>query len=249
MNKNKLLESIFYPRKSGIQQDSNDIIIPTSNNDKVSVRTFLANRNNPTILYFHGNAELAQEYDSIAEYYHKYNINLIVADFRGYGLSTGIPTRDNLHHDSQVIFNFVKEHLYAIDFNSTLYIMGRSLGSASAFEIVSKNQSSIAGCIIESGFVTEYPLLNLLNINTEEVDFNLDDGFMNLSKLRTYTGKLLIIHADLDDIVPFSQAELMLIESPSKEKDLFKVSGAGHNTILMIAREVYFTKINEFINK
>ena len=249
MNKNLILETIFHPRSSDVEQDLNDILIPTSDNEKVAIRTFLKNKENPTILYFHGNAELAQEYNSIAEYYHRHNINLIVADYRGYGLSTGKPTKENLHYDSLIIFKFVRKYLLDNNYNENIYIMGRSLGSASAFEIINQNEDLVAGCIIESGFATEFPLLNLLNINPEEVNFKLEDGFMNLSKLRAYKGPLLIIHADLDDIIPFSQAELMLIESPSKDKNIFKVSGASHNTILMIAREAYFNKIDEFINK
>ena len=69
-----------------------------------------------------------------------------------------------------------------------------------------------------------------------------------LDKIRKYNGNLLIIHADLDDIIPFSQAELMLLESPSKNKDIYRVNGANHNNIILIAREDYFKKIKNFIS-
>ena len=127
--------------------------------------------------------------------------------------------------------------------------MGRSLGSASAFEIINKHSDKIDGCIIESGFATEYPLLTLMGINSEDINFSLEDGFMNLEKIKNYTGRLFIIHADLDDIVPFSQAELILLESPSSDKELYRVNGANHNNILKIAREEYFKKIQDFIYK
>ena len=249
MNKNKLLETIFFPRKSNNDIDSNDLLVKTSDSNSVGIRIFLKNKIFPTILYFHGNAELAQEYDSIADYYQKHEINLIVADYRGYGLSTGVPTKDNLHYDAKVIFRFVKNYLTNLNYVDKLYVMGRSLGSASAFEIIHNFEDDVAGCIIESGFVTEYPLFNLLNVNPEEINFQLEDGFMNLAKLKKYKGRFLAIHSDLDDIIPFSQAEVMMLESPSKEKDLFRVSGANHNSILMMAREEYFMKINEFIYK
>ena len=127
--------------------------------------------------------------------------------------------------------------------------MGRSLGSASACEIINNYGAFIDGCIIESGFATEYPLLSLMGINPKDINFSLEDGFMNLEKIKNYKKKLLIIHADLDDIVPISQAELMLLESPSIDKELYRVSGANHNNILMIAREEYFKKIQGFIYK
>ena len=43
-------------------------------------------------------------------------------------------------------------------------IMGRSLGCASALEIVSNYQKYIDACIIESGFIDELPIFKLFNI-------------------------------------------------------------------------------------
>ena len=82
--------------------------------------------------------------------------------------------------------------------------------------------------------------MNLLQINPEEVDFNLSDGFMNLEKLKSYKGKLMVIHADLDEIIPFSQADIMMYESPSNHKELFKVNGGWHNNVIAISREVLY---------
>ena len=248
MNKNQIINSIFYPRQSSIPMDEKDHIVSTFDGEKVGIRLFLKDKNLPTILFFHGNAELAQEYDDLAEFYNKFEMNFIVADYRGYGLSSGTPNKENLHEDSKAIFKYAKEYLNKKNYDDNLYIMGRSLGSCSAFEIINTFSDSIKGCIIESGFVTEYPLLNLLQINPEEVDFNLSDGFMNLEKLKNYMGKLMVIHADLDEIIPFSQADIMMLESPSNHKELFKVNGAGHNNVIAISREEYFIKIKNFID-
>jgi len=248
MNKNQIINSIFYPRQSNIPKDEKDHIVSTFDGEKVGIRLFLKDKNLPTILFFHGNAELAQEYDDLAEFYNKFDMNFIVADYRGYGLSSGTPNKENLHEDSKTIFKYAKEYLNKKHYDDNLYIMGRSLGSCSAFEIINTFSDSIKGCIIESGFVTEYPLLNLLQINPEEVDFNLSDGFMNLEKLKNYKGKLMVIHADLDEIIPFSQADIMMYESPSNHKELFKVNGAGHNNVIAISREEYFIKIKNFID-
>ena len=246
MKKADLIQSIFYPRVSNIPKDSKDHLIDTEDNQKLGTRFFLKDKTFPTILFFHGNAEVAQEYDDIGNYYNRFSLNLIVADYRGYGLSTGTPNRDNLHSDANTIFLYVKDYLQKNKYRGKVFIMGRSLGSASALEIINKHHEFVDGCIIESGFATEHSLLNLLGINPDEINFTLEDGFMNLSKLKDYTGRLFLIHADLDDIIPFSQAELMLLESPSSDKELYKVNGAGHNTILMMAREEYFKKIKHF---
>ena len=87
-----------------------------------------------------------------------------------------------------------------------------------------------------------------MQIDPKSIGFKLEDGFMNLSKIMSYQGPLLIIHADMDDIIPFSQADLIYIKSTSTEKDMYKVTGANHNNILSIAREEYFKRIKKFIS-
>ena len=51
MNKKRLIDSIFYPRKSFIAQDKNDILIAVEDSIKVGVRLFLNNQSSK-IKYF-----------------------------------------------------------------------------------------------------------------------------------------------------------------------------------------------------
>ena len=88
----------------------------------VGSRLFLKNKSNPNILYFHGNAELAQEYGDVAQMFNDFGLNLIVADYRGYGLSNGTPNKENLHSDSIKIFDTLLSHL-----NDCLLYFGQNI--------------------------------------------------------------------------------------------------------------------------
>ena len=243
-----LLNSIFFPRPSFKEKDSKDHLVQVEENIDVGVRFFLNDKNNPTILFFHGNAELSQEYDDIAYYYNMYNCNFIVADYRGYGLSTGSPTKDNLHADSSEIFNYVKSFLNENKYNGKIIIMGRSLGSASACEIISKHSSEIDGCIIESGFGTEFPLMKILDLTPDDVQYDPKHGFENLRKIVEYDGPLFVIHAQMDDIIPLEEGELMHEKSKSSQKEIWIVEHANHNNIMMHTHQEYFKKIKRFID-
>ena len=129
-DKDIILNSIFFPRPSFKDKDEKDHLVDVEKGIMVGARFFLNDKNFPNILFFHGNAELSQEYDDIAEYYRSYECNFIVADYRGYGLSSGYPNKDNLHSDSNVIFNYVKKFLKENKYNGKIIVMGRSLGSA-----------------------------------------------------------------------------------------------------------------------
>ena len=247
-NKEDLLNSIFFPRPSCKDKDDKDHLVSVDENIEVGVRFFLNDKNFPNILFFHGNAELSQEYDDIAEYYNSNGCNFIVSDYRGYGLSTGIPSKENLHTDSNKIFNYTQEFLEKNNYNGKMIIMGRSLGSASACEIISNNESKIHGCIIESGFGTEIPLIKILGLASSDIGYNSEDGFENLKKLISYSKPILIIHADRDDIIPINEAKTIYKEVGSNQKELWIIEGANHNNILMHEQINYFKRIKSFID-
>ena len=82
--------------------------------------------------------------------------------------------------------------------------MGRSLGSASVLELAAAYPEKVAGLIIESGFALAGPLLQLLGVNPASLGFTEESGFNHLAKIRTWHKPLLIIHAEFDHIIPFS---------------------------------------------
>lgn len=247
MNKKYIIDSIFFPRKSYIKKDEKDILVTVSEGVEIGVRRFLINKNSPTIIYFHGNAELAQEYDSIARFYNDFGMNFIVSDYRGYGLSNGRPDMYNVQSDSIRIFDYIVFALDNDDFNGEIIVMGRSLGSVSVCEIISKRVDKVDKCIIESGFATEFPILELMNIKAKDISYSLSDGFENLSKLKKYKKPIYFIHSDMDHIIPISEANLMLKECSSTNKELFVVKNANHNNIINVIGDTYFKKIKKFV--
>ena len=88
----------------------------------------------------------------------------------------------------------------------------------------------------------------LKNIESDKIGYSLVDGFQNLEKLKKYKKPIYFIHADKDHIIPLFEAELMMKESASKDKELLVINGADHNNIIMMINDVYFEKIKNFIN-
>ena len=248
MNKINIINSIFFPRRYHLKKDEKDYMLEVEPGVKIGARLFLKDKSYDNIIFFHGNGEIAQEYDSIADIYAKFDCNLIVVDYRGYGLSEGTPNKENLLLDAVKSFDSILRLIRKEGYNGKVLVMGRSLGSASACQIISKRSKHIDGCIIESGFVTEYDLFELMGLNPERVGFTLADGFNNLEKIKQHNRPLLIIHAKEDHIVPLSQGELAYESAQSKNKNIFIVEGANHNDIMYRAKDDYFVKIRTFID-
>ena len=131
----------------------------------------------------------------------------------------------------------------------TVFIMGRSLGSAAAIELASSRPDDISGLLIESGFATTLPLLLTLGVDVAGLGITENDGFCNVRKISTFTKPTLIIHGQYDEIIPVNSAAILQAESPARSKELQVVPGASHNTIMAQAGEMYFSVIKQFINK
>lgn len=105
IDRSPLIGFLFYPRRdfTPCPQGAFDFFVPVDQGVSISCRFYLRDKAWPQILYFHGNGEVVSDYDEIAPFYHARRINLIVADFRGYGASDGSPTFTNLVQDAHRI--------------------------------------------------------------------------------------------------------------------------------------------------
>ena len=159
-----------------------------------------------------------------------------------------MPSKDNLLSDSPKIFDYVARQLNSEGFDGKKIIMGRSLGSASVWQIASCRLSSVDACIIESGFATEIPLFSLWGLDPDVIGFELSNGFCNLDKVKKYTKPLFVIHAEKDHIVPLSEAELTYKSALSENKKLLVVESANHNNIIHCIKTKYFEGIRSFID-
>ena len=133
------------------------------------------------------------------------------------------------------------------NYSDSLILMGRSLGSVSALELATRYPQDFLGLIIESGFADEGPLFLLIGTTAEQTGFKRENGFLNGEKIKKYSGPLLIIHAEKDHIVPFSQGELLYASCSSKNKKFLPIPNANHNNILSVGFHKYIEEVVSFI--
>ena len=248
LDRPEILSFVFYPRRefSKAPPTASDHLIPVDKDVSISCRFYIHGQNSPSIIYFHGNGEVVSDYDSIAPMYNKLGINLFVADYRGYGASQGRPTFSNTISDAPIIFEAFADILDDGHHSGDIFVMGRSLGSASAIEIAHRHQEQMKGLIIESGFASVVNLLSMLGFSFEALGLE-DAGFPNLAKIRTITVPTLIIHGEDDSLIPPSEGEALFRNGAAEDKRLVIIPGASHNDIMWVGMEKYFQSIKEFV--
>ncbi|MBF0177769.1 MAG: alpha/beta hydrolase [Magnetococcales bacterium] len=247
-----VLRVMFHPRRSDFQSGDGtstlDFHLPVTPRIRLGSRLFIAAPDAPLILYFHGNGEIAADYDGIAPAYTGMGVSLMVVDFRGYGHSDGAPSGTALLTDALAVYQNLSATLAPYGIRPPrVYVMGRSLGSASALEIAAHGQPSPAGLILESGFAHTIPLLERLGCQFQgEVPEEL--GFGNLEKMRKTTIPTLIIHGEEDWIIPVTDGHTLAEQSPAQRKKLLIIPGAGHNDLMIVGIQAYFQSIGSFVH-
>lgn len=200
------------------------------------------------LVVFHASNEIVEDYtESFAHEIDKMGINLFVAEYPGYSMSTGKASLVNI---IEVIPYILKNCGTPIE---KLIVFGRSLGTSYAIEAVSQFPE-IKGLIIESGISNFYERLER-RVSAEDVDATekeLKDEvakYFNIeNKLKNYNGATLILHTKEDRIINVKHA-LQNYEWANEPKELKLFEEGGHSDIQFSNKRVYFDTIRVFIER
>jgi pimeloyl-ACP methyl ester carboxylesterase len=200
----------------------------------------------PTIIHFHGNGETVADY--LGEFEERIiglGANLLLAEYRGYGMSGGVPALTAMLDDVELIVEASGIPPERIVF------FGRSLGSLYALHGVSRYPRA-TGLIIESGLAD--PLERILvrveprdvGATMEGLRASVDRCLNSHEKIAAFRGRVLVMHTRNDDLVPVSHAE-RLHAWANEPKELLVFERGDHNSILTTNQEAYFAAVETFM--
>lgn len=139
-------------------------MIPTPDDEKLSAFYIRApnrtSKSNITVLMFHGNAGNIGHRIPIARMLvHNMGCNVLMLEYRGYGLSTGSPDETGLMIDSQTGYDYLRKRAETRDHDIVIY--GQSLGGAVAIQLAAKNQSDkkLVALVLENTFLSMRKLI------------------------------------------------------------------------------------------
>ena len=131
LDRPEVLQFLFHPRKTVGPRESKtnveEMLIPVDGDVMIGACVHMVRPAGPLILFFHGNGEVAADYDDIGPLFNRLGINFMVVDYR--------PTVSAMMADCHRILDFVLAWQKKKNLAGPLIVMGRSLGSASALEL------------------------------------------------------------------------------------------------------------------
>ncbi len=200
-----------------------------------------------TLIFFHGNGEIVADYLQLfVPVFDRLGYNIFLAEYRGYGMSTGVPALAAMLEDVTPIIKAVGQPL------EKLVLFGRSIGSLYAVHGASLFPG-IAGLIIESGIAVMLERLLMrvrpgeLGVDLNQVEKAVDTYFNHPGKLAKYKGSTLVLHAKHDSLVHYAHGKKLYEWAPAPKK--LKIFDEGdHNNIMAVNAEEYFRIIHQFLS-
>jgi len=152
LDEKSVTQYLFHPRGEDKGYSPQGIPTQTQCDGAVVCGYLHENRTSDTLLlFFHGNGEIAADYDSLVRLFTNCGVSYWVMDYRGYGRSTGAPSFSHMIQDAEKVLHDIPRLAKTLgrEFRHTI-VMGRSLGSASAIHLAATHADVLNGLILDS---------------------------------------------------------------------------------------------------
>lgn len=175
------------------------------------------------ILYFHGNTRSIKGWAKYAADFYRYQYDVVLVDYRGFGKSTGKKNEEDMLKDMQ----FVYDTLAAQYPEHHILVYGRSMGSGFATFIAAENKPRY--------LILDSPYFSFKKVAERYLPF-MPHRWLLRYKLRTdkwirrVNCHTYIIHGTKDLLIPLKHSERLQAINPNKIT-LIRIQGGSHNNL------------------
>jgi pimeloyl-ACP methyl ester carboxylesterase len=185
------------------------------------------------ILYFHGNTRSIKGWSKYARDFYRYDYDVVLVDYRGFGKSTGRRSEKDMLNDMQYVYQKLAEKYT----EQHIIVYGRSMGSGFATKVASDNHPRYL--ILDAPyynfrkvvgrFLPMLPLRYVLRYHLRADQW-----------IRSVSCHIYIIHGTRDWLIPIRHSERLREINPNRIT-LIRIEGGGHNNLPS------FTKYHHFL--
>ena len=192
------------------------------------------------LVWYHGNAgNIGDRLDNARLFVQRLGVDIVLVDYRGYGLSQGKPDERGLYLDGVAIYDAVVGRGARPE---DIVLFGRSLGGAVAVEVALRRPAG--ALVLESAFRSVPALARerYWFVPSAVIRTKLDTE----SRIHRVQLPKLFLYSDRDEIVSLDHG-LTLFARAKDPKCFHVIEGAGHNNTYLVGGEPYLAMWEGFL--
>ncbi|KAG5330796.1 ABHDD protein, partial [Acromyrmex heyeri] len=187
---------------------------------------------------------------NIVGLYHNIQCNILMLEYRGYGLSQGTPSEEGLYMDARAGIDYLFSRT---DINTNeIIVFGRSLGGAVAIDLATKEENlQRIWCLILENTFTSIPDMAALFVGSKFLQylplFVYKNKYLSILKVRSVTVPTLFISGLADTLVPPRMMQDLYKNCRSTYKRILPIVDGTHNETW--CQQNYYQNINAFLTE
>ncbi len=186
-----------------------------------------------TILYSHGNAQdLGTIWPQLGAY-RKRGYGVLAYDYEGYGGSTGQPSEMAVYRDAERCWQFLTEEKGISP--KSIALCGHSLGTGPSVWLATRH--SALSLELDAPFTSTFAVAGL--------GWLPKNRFPNLKRIKQIIPPLLIVHGNMDQVIPYRHG-IALFDNAPEPKRFLEIQKGSHTPPL--SRSEYWTTLQEFLD-
>ena len=195
-----------------------------------------------TVIVFHGNAGTAADRVLYEKALGALGYRVILAEYPAYGGRKGKLGEKSFVNDGRETVRLASEQ-----FGGPIFLLGESLGCGVAAAIARETSVKIGGVLLitpwdtlASVAQTKYPYV--------PVKLFLTDTYDSIGNLRSFMGRIAVVGAGRDEIIPIGHAHALFASLASPTKRMWILKEAGHNDWSLFTNASWWKEIMNFVS-
>lgn len=172
----------------------------------------------PTVVFAHGNYELIDDWHEAMSDLAAGGINALTVEYPGYGHSEGSPTRESIRESFALAYDWMVG-ARGVD-GTRVVAWGRSLGGGAASDLTMDRP--VRALVLQSTFSSAMRMAREMFAP----GFLVKDRWDNARVVSEFSGPVLILHGESDEVIGFDHAEILASARPGLEVTRIP---CGHN--------------------
>ena len=230
------------PTEEFLQAKNLQYWVNKTNNYRGLISQLPSKHSQGIIVIFHGNAGAAIDRSYYVEALTSIGYRVLLAEYPGYGGREGKLSEKSFVTDGREIIKYLHQQ-----YDQPIYVWGESLGSGVVAAIASDDSLPIKGIMLITPW-DSLPNLAQTLYQFFPTKWLVLDRFNSINNLKSFKGKIGILIAGKDEVIPAQLGYNLYQSLPDDKKKLWVLANANHNTWSDYLSENWWPEVMEFLS-